>query len=83
MFCLVSKVSDQRFSHFGQHFVWSALSSSAGKNQRFSQTPPPESIISSAESSENHVARFKSLVRSRDKSLQALALVNECPMMYH
>ena len=43
----------------------------------------PESIISSAESSEDPVTRFTSLVRSRDWSSQSLALVNECLMMYH
>ena len=39
MFCLVSMVSGHQFSHFGQHLVWSAVSSSAGKSQHFSQTP--------------------------------------------
>ena len=43
----------------------------------------PASIISSAESSEDPVARFTSLVRSRDKSSQSLALVNECLLMGH
>ena len=43
----------------------------------------PAFIISSAESSEDPVARFTSLVRSRDQSLQSLALVNECLLMYH
>ena len=38
MFCLVSMVSGQQFSHFGQHLVWSTVSSSAGKSQHFSQT---------------------------------------------
>ena len=41
------------------------------------------SIISSAERSEDPVARFTSLMRSRDLSLQSLALVSECLMMYH
>ena len=43
----------------------------------------PAAIICSAESSEDPVARFKSLVRSRDSSLQSLALVNECLLMCH
>ena len=43
----------------------------------------PAYIISSAESSEDTVARFTSLVSSRDKSLQSLAPVNECLLMYH
>ena len=43
----------------------------------------PASIISSAESSEDPVARFTSLVRPRDKSSQSLALVNECLLMGH
>ena len=38
IYCLVSMVSGQQFSHFGQHLVWSAVSSSAGKSQHFSQT---------------------------------------------
>ena len=41
----------------------------------------PAAMIS-AESSEDPVARFTSLVRSRDY-LQSLALVNECLLMYH
>ena len=39
--------------------------------------------LSSAESSEDSVARFALLVRSNDYALQSLVLVNECLLMYH
>ena len=39
MLCLVITLPGQHFSHFGQLLVWSAVSKSTGKSQRFSQTP--------------------------------------------
>ena len=38
MLCLVISLPGQHFSHFGQLLVWSAVSKSAGKSQRFSKT---------------------------------------------
>ena len=43
----------------------------------------PASTVSSAESSEDRISRFTSLMRSREQSSHSLTLVNVCLLMFH